>query len=184
MEQWLFVSSICRFLAVKVEVNFCIEHDVKWDMEHYLKTEIANTSEIQTLYDIISFNEQNADLEFPPGKCCQDTFLAADQLGPRNTSAEYWYAKWVQQQLNEEGIEYAFREYDLDLLLVPTEGSAARLGAVGRCPVGNVPVGYDEINLPFGMSFVGRKYDEPTVIRAMSAYEANFPARRTPPTLD
>jgi amidase len=161
-----------------------VQHDVKWDMEHYLTTELANSSEMQTLYDIISFNERNGDLEFPPGKCCQDTFLAADQLGPRSTSWEYWYAKSVQQQLNEEGIEYAFRRYNLDLLLVPTEGSAARLGAVGRCPVGNVPVGYDKINLPYGMSFVGRRYDEPMVIRVMSAYEAHFPARRVPTTIN
>ncbi|KAF2621872.1 amidase signature enzyme [Macroventuria anomochaeta] len=161
-----------------------VQYDVKEDMEIYLTTELANSSHIRTLYDIISFNERNVDLEFPPGKCCQDTFLAADQLGPRNTSGDYWYAKWLQQRLNEEGIEYAFREYTIDLLLVPTEGSSARLGAIGRCPVGNVPVGYDEINLPYGMSFVGRRYDEPMVIRAMSAYEANFPARRVPPTLD
>lgn len=153
-------------------------------MAHYLTTQRTNTSGIQTLDDIITFNDAHPDLEFPPGYCCQATLVAADQLGPRNTSAEYWNAKWNQQQLNEEGIEYLFREYDLDVLLVLTEGGSSRLGAVGRSPIGTVPVGYDEVNLPYGMAFVGRRYDEPTVIRAMSAYELHFPKRIVPPTLD
>ncbi|PSN59692.1 hypothetical protein BS50DRAFT_640654 [Corynespora cassiicola Philippines] len=161
-----------------------LEYDLKNDMEKFLMTELTNTSNIKTLEDMINYNELHSDLEFPPGTCCQGTFVAADQLGPRENSAEYWYAKSVQQQLNEEGTKYAFRVNKLDLLLLPTEGSAARLGAVGRCPVGTVPVGYDTINLPYGMSFVGQRYDEPTVFRAMSAYEAKFPVRKAPPTLD
>lgn len=153
-------------------------------MAHYLTTQRTNTSGMETLFDIISFNDAHAALEFPPGICCQDAFLAADQLGPKNTSSEYWWAKAQQQQLNEEGIEYVFRHYKLDVLLVPTEGAASRLGAVGRCPVGNVPVGVDEIGLPFGMAFVGRRYDEPMVLRAMAAYEAHFPARPVPDLVD
>ncbi|KAL1634239.1 hypothetical protein SLS58_010783 [Diplodia intermedia] len=160
-----------------------IQYDVKADMAQYLTTKRTNTTNLETLGDIISFNDAHADLEFPPGYCCQDTLVAANELGQRDTSGEYWYAKWVQQQLNEEGIEYLFREYGLDLLLVPSEGGASRLGAVGRCPVGTVPVGYDEINLPYGMAFVGKRYDEPSVLRAMSAFEAHFPPRAVPPTL-
>ena len=165
--------------------NMCIEeYDLKTDMANYLTTERTNTTGMESLFDIISFNDAHADLEFPSGICCQDAFIAADQVGPKNSSAEYWWSKYQQQQLNEEGIEYIFRHYDVDVMLVPTEGAASRLGAVGRCPVGNVPVGQDEINLPFGMSFVGKKYDEPVVLRAMSAYEAHFPARLVPSLLD
>lgn len=66
---------------------------------------------------------------------------------------------------------------------MPTEFSSSRLGAVGRLPVGTVPLGYDEINLPFGMAFIGPRYNEGLVIRAMSAYEANFPLRKSPDLL-
>ncbi|KDN59835.1 putative glutamyl-tRNA(Gln) amidotransferase subunit A [Colletotrichum sublineola] len=160
------------------------EHDTKEDMANYLTRYRTNTTGMESLFDIISFNEANVELESAPGVYGQDSFLAADQTGPRNTSSEYWHAKYVQEQLGKDGIEAVFRLHKLDVLAVPTEGSASRFGAVGRCPVGNVPVGYDEINLPFGMSFVGKRYDEATVLRAMAAFEANFPARELPPTLD
>ncbi|KAK1957486.1 amidase signature enzyme [Colletotrichum sublineola] len=161
-----------------------IQHDTKEDMANYLTRYRTNTTGMESLFDIISFNEANVELESAPGVYGQDSFLAADQTGPRNTSSEYWHAKYVQEQLGKDGIEAVFRLHKLDVLAVPTEGSASRFGAVGRCPVGNVPVGYDEINLPFGMSFVGKRYDEATVLRAMAAFEANFPARELPPTLD
>ncbi|KAK2018405.1 amidase signature enzyme [Colletotrichum eremochloae] len=160
------------------------EYDTKEDMANYLTRYRTNTTGMESLFDIMSFNEANMELESAPGVYGQDSFLAADQTGPRNTSSEYWHAKYVQEQLGKDGIEAVFRLHKLDVLAVPTEGSASRFGAVGRCPVGNVPVGYDEINLPFGMSFVGKRYDEASVLRAMAAFEANFPARELPPTLD
>lgn len=125
-------------------------------MTHYLTTQRTNTSGLDTLGDIITFDDSHLDLEFPPGYCCQATLVAADQVGARNTLAEYWNAKWNQQQLNEEGIEYLFREYDLDVLLVSTEGGSSRLGAVGRSQIGTVPVGYGEINLPYVVAFIER----------------------------
>ncbi|KAH7303806.1 amidase signature domain-containing protein [Stachybotrys elegans] len=181
-ERWTypFVGGPVRDTAGRIQ----IQYDIKTDMANYLTQQRTNTSSLESLYDIIAFNDANHELESPPGICCQNGFLAADQLGPKNSSAEYWWAKWQQQQLNEEGIEYVFRHYKIDVMLVPTEGAASRLGAVGRCPIGNVPVGYDDIGLPFGMAFVGQRYDEPAVFRAMSAYEAHFPAREVPSTLD
>ncbi|KAK7742401.1 hypothetical protein SLS53_004547 [Cytospora paraplurivora] len=160
-----------------------LQYDVKTDMADYLQTQLVNSS-ITTLEDIVNFNEENYDLEFPAGQCCQATFVAADQTGDRATSGEYWLAKWHQDRLNTEGMDVTERQNDLDLFLVPTEGLASRMGAIGRRPVGTVPLGYDDINLPFGMAFVGKQYDEPTVLRAMWAYEQAFPKRALPPTLD
>jgi len=90
----------------------------------------------------------------------------------------------AQKRLHEEGPAAIFRNYNLDVIVLPTEFNSARLGAVGWLPVGTVPLGYDDIKLPFGLAFVGKRYDEGTVIRAMSAYEANFPARRVPTTIN
>lgn len=123
-------------------------------------------------------------LESPEGQCCMSTFIAADQLSNRATSGEYWLAKYTQEALYEQGPAVLFRKYDLDVLVLPAEFSAARLGAVGRLPVGSVPLGCDGINLPFGMAFVGKRYDEGAVIRAMAASEAKFPARKVPSTLE
>lgn len=88
------------------------------------------------------------------------------------------------ERLYIDGMQASMRLLDLDVLLLPTEASSSRPGVIARSPVGTVPVGHSDINLPFGMSFVGKSYDEPTVLRAMYAYEQNFPAREVPSTLD
>lgn len=160
-----------------------IEYDLKADMAHYLKTRRRNSS-LDSLEGVINSMVKWWNLESPEGQCCFPTFIAADQIGYRETSGEYWLARYGQDRLYEEGPAVIFRKYDLDVIALPTEFNSARLGAVGRLPVGNVPLGYDHIQLPFGLSFVGRRYDDETVIRAMSAYEANFPLRRVPTTLN
>ncbi|KAJ5404971.1 hypothetical protein N7465_006255 [Penicillium sp. CMV-2018d] len=137
------------------------QYDLKTDIAHYLQTRGVNSG-ANTLEDVINFTVKLRDLESPEGQCCFPVLVAANQMGDRSTSGEYW----------------------LDVLVLPTEFSYSRLGAVGRPPVGSVPLGYDDINLPFGMAFVGRRYDEGSVIRSMSAYEANFPRRKVPHLLE
>jgi hypothetical protein len=67
-------------------------------------------------------------------------------------------AKNTQARLYQEGPAVLFEKFRLDVLVLPTESSSSRLGAVGRLPVGSVPLGYDDINPPFSMAFVGRWY--------------------------
>ncbi|OQD60709.1 hypothetical protein PENPOL_c021G08157 [Penicillium polonicum] len=160
-----------------------IQYDLNYDMAHYLATRRLNSS-LSSLEDVINCMVKWWSLESPEGQCCFPTFIAADQVGDRETSGEYWLAKYAQERLYEEGPAFLFRNYNLDVIVIPSEFNSARLGAVGQLPVGNVPLGYDDIQLPFGLAFVGQRYDEGTVIRAMSAYEANFPARRVPDTLN
>ena len=152
-------------------------------MANYLAARRLNSS-LNSLEDVINSMVKWWSLESPEGQCCFPTFIAADQVGNRESSGEYWLAKYAQKRLYEEGPAAIFRNYNLDLIVLPTEFNSARLGAVGWLPVGTVPLGYDDIKMPFGLAFVGKRYDEGTVIRAMSAYEANFPARRVPTTLN
>ncbi|RFU32807.1 hypothetical protein B7463_g3586, partial [Scytalidium lignicola] len=160
-----------------------IQYDVRNDMAQYLQTQLVNSS-LRTLEDVINENDKNAALEFPEGRCCQATFVAANELGDKATSAEYWLAKYAMDQLYINGIAATMRQHNLDLLLIAGTSGASRLGAIGRMPVGVVPVGLDDIGMPFGMMFVGKRFDEPTVLRAMYAYEKNFPPRALPPTLE
>ncbi|RDW75523.1 hypothetical protein BP6252_06665 [Coleophoma cylindrospora] len=160
-----------------------IQYDFKADLAQYLQTQLINST-VTTLEDIINFIDENMDLESPPGECCQATFIAADQTEDRQNSGEYWLSQFSLQRLYIDGLEATMRLHNLDVVLVPTESEASRLGVLARGPVGTVPLGYSDINLPFGMSFIGKSYDEPTVLRAISAYEANFPKRAVPPTLD
>lgn len=174
----LFLPTILRYAA-----KLPSEYDFKADIAHYLNTSRVNSS-LASLEDIINYTVKLSDLESPPGKCCFPTFVAADQLDERDTSGEYWLAKHTQDRLHQEGPAVVFRQHELDVLVLPTEFQSARLGAVGRLPVGTVPLGYDDINLPYGLAFVGDRYDEGTVLKAMAAYEAHFPTREVPKTLE
>lgn len=159
------------------------EHDFKSDLADYLNKTRVNAS-VHTLEEVINARIKYHALENADKyRCCFPTFIAADQTSPRNASTEYWRAKETQDRLHAEGPVAIFQRYELDLLVLPTEFMAARFGAVGRMPVGTVPLGYDDIGLPFGLAFVGKRYDEPSVFRAMSAYEAHFPGRKSPALL-
>ncbi|KAF5601401.1 glutamyl-tRNA(Gln) amidotransferase subunit A [Fusarium pseudoanthophilum] len=157
------------------------QYDFKTDISNYLKDHRKNST-ITDLGGIINTAVEHFAQEYPE-TCCFPTFVAADQLGDKATSGAYWLGKNFYNQLYEEGPVALYREHQLDLLVLPSEYGAARFGPVGRQPVGSVPLGYDEIGLPFGMAFVGKRYDEGTVIRAMSAYEAHFPKRKVPSLL-
>ncbi|CAI7591325.1 unnamed protein product [Penicillium viridicatum] len=152
-----------------------LEYDLTADIAHYLQTRRVNSG-ANAIEDVINFTVKLWDLESPEGQCCFPVL----QLGDRSTSGEYWLAKNTQGHLYQEDPAVLFEKYRLDVLVLPTEFSSSRLGAVGRLPVGSVPLGYDDINLPFGMALMGPRYDEESVIRSMSAYEANSPRGKVP----
>lgn len=56
-------------------------------------------------------------------------------------------AKNTQTRLYQEGLAVLFEKYRLDVLVLSTEFSSSRLGAVGRLPVGSVSLGYDDSGL-------------------------------------
>ena len=179
--------SVCGCLTedfTRIALTIDLEYEAKTGIAEYLTTQLVNST-ITTLQDIVNFNEDNADLEFPGGEhCCQISFLHDLQSTTPDASAEYWKIQYELDRLYDEQIMAVFRLYDLDVLLVPTRTDPARLGTLGRAPVGTVPLGYQYNGLPFGMSFAAKPYDEPTVLRAMYAWEANFPKRKVPSTLE
>ncbi|KAJ5480172.1 hypothetical protein N7530_005681 [Penicillium desertorum] len=144
-----------------------IQYDLKTDIADTLQTRRVNSG-ANTLQDVINFTIKLWDLESPEGQCCFPVLVTADQLGDRSTSGEYWLAKNTQARLYQEGPAVLFEKFRLDVLVLPTESSSSRLGAVGRLPVGSVPLGYDDINPPFGMAFVGRCIEDGTTLLDIS----------------
>jgi Asp-tRNA(Asn)/Glu-tRNA(Gln) amidotransferase A subunit family amidase len=49
-------------------------------------------------------------------------------------------------------------------------------------PAFTVPMGFTEGNLPAGLQFLGRMYDEPTLVKLAYSYEQGT-KHRVPPTL-
>lgn len=105
--------------------------------------------------------------------------------------ADYLHAKTV-ARLAREAVDHALRA--VDLLALPTSpmvtAEAARSPETHRRGIGasftspfnltghpalSVPCGLSAVGLPIGLQLAGRRYDEPTLLRAAFAYEQATP---------
>jgi amidase len=153
---------------------------------------------VRTLKEVIDFNERNKAKEMP--YFGQDLFIKAEAKGPL-TDKGYLESLAKNRKLSrEEGIDAAMTRHKLDALLAPTGGPAwvtdlvagdhfgggsSQLAAMAGYPNINVPAGFS-FGLPVGISFFGRAWSEPTLIKIAYAYEQASKHRRAPgfiPTL-
>lgn len=91
----------------------------------------------------------------------QDLFLAAQAtngIGNREKAGLSNLAK-----LTRDGFQKLMCDYNLDALVTPGAG-IARVLAIGGFPGINVPAGYDDSGVPFGINFGGLKGSEPKLI--------------------
>jgi len=166
-------------------------YELKADLAAYL-SRLGNTSEMKSLKDIIEFNDRNREKEMP--YFGQDIFVKSEAKGPL-TSKEYLDALAQNHQLTRaEGIDAAMDKSNLDALVAPTGGPAwltdlingdhaaggsSNLAAVAGYPNINVPAG-DLWGLPVGISFFGRAWSEPTLLKIAYAFEELTKARQKP----
>lgn len=120
--------------------------------------------------------------------------MKAEEKGPL-TDQPYREALAKNHRLSrEEGIDAVMEEHRLDALFAPTAsppwtidlvngdhglGSFSSPAAVAGYPHVTVPAGY-AFGLPVGVSFVGRPFSEPTLLRLGYAFEQATRARRPP----
>jgi len=71
----------------------------------------------------------------------------------------------------QEGLNAVFAKYpDLTALVLPSEGYSTTPAAIAGFPIATVPLGYyTDSGAPFGLAFIGKQYDEPSLLRVMSA---------------
>ena len=131
----------------------------------------------------------------------QELFLRAEEKGPLTTPA-YREALAKNQRLSRaEGIDAVMDQHRLDALVAPTGGPAwttdlvngdhfsggsSTAAAVAGYPNINVPAG-EVYGLPVGISFFGRAWSEPTLLKLAFAFEQATRFRRAPrflPTAD
>lgn len=165
-------------------------YEFKADLNAYLATRTGVP--IRTLADAIRFNEEHRDREMPYFR--QEIFEMAQAKGPL-TSREYRDALAANQRLaGRQGIDAVMARHRLDALLAPTSsptwpidvllgdhflGGSSSPAAVAGYPSLTVPAGYVH-GLPVGMTFFGRAWSEPTLIRLAYAFEQATRARRRP----
>ncbi len=177
-----------KFDASELEV---LLYEFKADLNAYLKSR-GPSAPVHSLKEIIEFNERNREREMP--YFGQDLLVKAEAKGPL-TSLAYRTALAKNHRLSRaEGIDAVMMEHRLDALIAPTggppwtsdpvngdhfTGGFSTPAAVAGYPHITVPAGYI-FGLPVGISFAGRAYSEPTLIKLAYAYEQATKFRRPP----
>jgi amidase len=169
-------------------------YELKADLNAYLAS--RPDASVHTLADVIAFNEKNKEKEMP--YFGQDLFLKAEEKGPL-TEKEYVTALAANHKLSREGgIDGVMDKFHLDAVVAPTAGPAwltdlvdgdhsgggsSNAAAVAGYPNINVPAGFI-FGLPVGMSFFGRAWSEPVLLKIAYGFEQLVKARKTPQLLE
>jgi amidase len=164
-------------------------YEFKRDLNAYLASRTGIP--VRTLADVIAFNLAHAEEELK--FFLQEIFDLAES--DPFSEQEYLDALARSHSLSRErGIDAVMNQYNLDALVAPTGsppwptdlingdhflGASSSPAAMAGYPLINVPAGFT-FGLPVGISFMGRAFSEPTLIKLAYAFEQATHARRPP----
>ena len=166
-------------------------YEFKTDLARYL-SELSPQVRVKSLKDVIDFNEGNRDREMP--YFGQDLFVRAQAKGPLSSPGYRKALRRCGRLSRELGIDAVMAKHRLDALVAPTGGpawptdlvngdhftvSSSTPAAVAGYPSISVPMGF-VFGLPVNLSFFGRRWSEPTLIRIGYAYEQASKHRKPP----
>ena len=170
-----------------------LQYEFKADLNAYLATMPANVKP-RTLADLIAWNAANEDREMP--YFGQETFIASEARGPLTDQAYLDARAKCLELTRTKGIDATMDKFKLDAMLGPSGGIASlvdlaggggggggagssQFPAVSGYPHITVPAGF-HYGLPLGVSFYGRAWSEPVLIRVAYAFEQATKARKAP----
>ncbi len=165
-----------------------------YELKADLNTYLANRPGVQvhSLEELIAFNERHRDREMP--YFGQDRLVEAQLKGPL-TSPDYLNALETNHRLSrKEGIDGVMDKFQLDALIAPTAGpswltdlvngdhdtgGSSNAAAVAGYPDITVPMGF-VFGMPVGISFFGRAWTEPTLLKLAYSFEQATKVRKPP----
>ncbi len=173
-------------------------YELKADLNAYL-SKLGPNAPVHSLKEVIEFNDRERAKEMP--YFGQDMFLKAEAKGDLTTK-EYLDALNNNLRLaRKEGIDATMDKFKLDALVAPTappawvtdlvdgdnvSGGSSGMAAIAGYPDITVPAGFI-FGLPVGVSFFGRAWSEPTLIKIAYSFEQATKVRKAPkflPTAD
>ena len=170
-------------------------YEFKAGVNAYLAS-VAPGAQVRTLDDVIQFNKRNPRENLP---FFGQELLERAQAKGDLTEAEYLEAREKCQRLaGQEGFDAVMDAQQLEAMIAPTttpawpvdlvngdqfRGSSAKSAALVGYPLVSVPAGA-AMGLPVGVTFMGRAWSEPTLIKLAYAYEQATKARRPPQYLN
>jgi amidase len=168
-----------------------LHYEFKDGLNAYLAT--ANPAvKPRTLAALIEFNEANKDRELP--WFGQETFVKAEKLGPLTTPAYRKARRACITLTRTQGVDAIMTKHKLDAFVALTNGpswvtdlvngdrftgGSSSIPAVSGYPNITVPMGF-VYGLPIGLSFFGRAWSEPMLIKLAYAFEQTTKARKPP----
>jgi len=168
-------------------VELSCEH-VKWDsnvLRYEFKKALNDylgrldiTMPVHSLAEVIAYNEAHADIALKYG---QNVLLLAEETSGTLTEPEYHASLNRNQEMARKGIDEVLSKHELDALFFLGNEHGADLAARAGYPSITIPAGYAESGIiapggyttkgPQGVTFVGRAYAEPTLLRLAYGYE-------------
>jgi amidase len=177
-----------------VVLNF----EFKTNINRYLQA-LGPNARVKNLAELIRFNEANADREMP--FFGQERLIASEATAGLDDPAYRKAVATIQRMARADGIDAVMDRHKLDALVAPTTapawlidhvrgdrfdgGDSAGTAAIAGYPDITVPMGL-VAGLPVGISFFGRAWSEPTLLKVAYAYEQATKRREAPafrPTL-
>jgi amidase len=171
--------------------NTVLFYELKADLNAYLAG-LGTSAPVKSLEEVITSNEKRKKQEMP--FFGQNTFIKAQSKGPL-TDKDYLEAlEKCRRIARTEGIDAIMDKHKLDALVAPSDGpawltdlvdgdhslaSSTTAAAVAGYPSITVPAGFVR-GLPVGISFFGRAWSEPTLIKFAYAFEQATKARKPP----
>lgn len=164
--------------------------EFKADLNAYLKT--RNGVKPQSLADLIEFNRKNASTEMK--WFGQETFEDAEKTKGLDDPAYKEALAKVKELAQKKCIDKLMDENKLDALIAPTNGPSWTIdlvngdhygggssdpAAIAGYPAITVPAGFVN-SLPVGITFFGRAWSEPTLIKMAYAFEQATKRRKSP----
>jgi amidase len=173
-----------------------LNYEFKDGINRYLK-DLGPDAPIKNLSELIAFNIENSDREMP--YFGQERLIASEETGSLEDEAYLTAVRTIQRYTREEGIDALMDAHNLDAIVAPTRrpgwltdhilgdslggGSSAGTAAIAGYPDITIPMG-NISSLPVGVSFFGRRWSEPTLLRIAYAYEHATHHRKEPEFLE
>ncbi len=169
-------------------------YEFKADLNKYLSEHPKSPS--KTMADVIEFNKNNADKEMPWFD--QEIFEIAQKKGDLTTEEYLIALKDSKRFAGKEGIKAVMKEHNLDAIIAQTNGPAWTIdwvngdhfsggssspAAISGYPNVTVPMGYVH-GLPVGISFFGKAWSEPKLLKIAYAFEQASKHRKAPGFLE
>jgi amidase len=166
-------------------------YEFKADLNAYLAA-LGPGAPAHSLEELIAFNERNKDKEMP--FFGQELFIQAQEKGPLTDKAYLDALERCRRLSRQEGLDALLDRHQLDAIVAPSGGPAGKTdpvygdrsvggssspAAVAGYPSITVPAGF-VFGLPVGISFFGRAYGEPTLLKLAYAFEQATKVRRPP----